>query len=57
MMEALIKHKGLQKSGSKKNAIDMLKLVGIPCPESRMKQYPHEFSGGMRQRAMIAIAL
>ena len=35
----------------------MLELVGIPSPEKRMKQYPHEFSGGMRQRAMIAMSL
>ena len=35
----------------------MLKLVGIPSAEKRMKQYPHEFSGGMRQRAMIAMSL
>ena len=34
----------------------MLQLVGIPSPEKRMKQYPHEFSGGMRQRAMIAMS-
>ena len=42
---------------AKKEAIEMLSLVGIPSPEKRMKQYPHEFSGGMRQRAMIAMSL
>jgi oligopeptide transport system ATP-binding protein len=57
LLEPLIKHKKLNKSDATKKAIDMLKLVGIPSPERRMKQYPHEFSGGMRQRAMIAMAL
>ncbi|MBB6632717.1 ABC transporter ATP-binding protein [Cohnella thailandensis] len=55
--EGLIKHQGLSKSEAKERAIEMLKLVGIPTPEARYKQYPHEFSGGMRQRVMIAIAL
>ena len=47
----------VKKEEAKKQAINMLKLVGIPSPEKRMKQYPHEFSGGMRQRAMIAMSL
>src|SRR5699024_1826712 len=51
------KHQGLSKTEAKKRGIDLLKLVGIPNPERRIDQYPHEFSGGMRQRAMIAIAL
>lgn len=57
IMEATIKHKGLSKSEARKEAIEMLRLVGIPSPEKRVDNYPHEFSGGMRQRAMIAIAL
>ena len=57
LMEPLLKHKGMSKEVSKKQAIEMLGLVGIPSPEKRMKQYPHEFSGGMRQRAMIAMSL
>lgn len=57
LTEPLIKHKKISKEEAKKRAIEMLSLVGIPSPESRMKQYPHEFSGGMRQRVMIAMAL
>lgn len=57
MIEALRLHKGLSKEEAIKVSIDMLKLVGIPSPEERLKQYPHEFSGGMRQRVMIAMAL
>ena len=57
LMEPLLKHKGMSKEEARKEAIEMLGLVGIPSPEKRMKHYPHEFSGGMRQRAMIAIAL
>ncbi|MGV2787446.1 ATP-binding cassette domain-containing protein, partial [Clostridium perfringens] len=55
--EVLIKHQGMSFSEAKKHAIEMLKLVGIKNAEERFNQYPHEFSGGMRQRAMIAIAL
>jgi oligopeptide transport system ATP-binding protein len=57
IMEVLIKHQNMSKSAAKERAIEMLRLVGIAMPERRVNQYPHEFSGGMRQRAMIAIAL
>ena len=57
IMEAIIRHQGLSKAEALEKAIDMLRLVGIPSPEERVDNYPHEFSGGMRQRAMIAIAL
>ncbi len=57
IMEAIIRHQGLNKAQAREKAIDMLRLVGIPSPEERVDNYPHEFSGGMRQRAMIAIAL
>jgi len=57
LMEPLLKHRKISRSEAKKEAIKMLGLVGIPSPEKRMKQYPHEFSGGMRQRAMIAMSL
>ena len=57
IMEAIIKHQKLSKEQARQKAIEMLKLVGIPSPEKRIDQYPHEFSGGMRQRAMIAMAL
>ncbi len=55
--EGLIKHRKLGKAEARKEAIAMLELVGIPNGETRYTQYPHEFSGGMRQRVMIAIAL
>ncbi|NMD70791.1 ABC transporter ATP-binding protein [Bacillus sp. DNRA2] len=57
IMEVLIKHQNMSGRQAKDRAIELLKLVGIPMPEKRVNQYPHEFSGGMRQRAMIAIAL
>ncbi|AWB45375.1 peptide ABC transporter ATP-binding protein [Paenibacillus sp. CAA11] len=55
--EGLIKHQRLSPSEAKSKAIEMLGLVGIKNPAIRYHQYPHEFSGGMRQRVMIAIAL
>lgn len=55
--ESLKKHRKLNASEARQEAIEMLKLVGIPDSEARYAQYPHEFSGGMRQRVMIAIAL
>jgi oligopeptide transport system ATP-binding protein len=57
IMEVLIKHQNMSKQEAKNRATELLRLVGIPMPEKRVMQYPHEFSGGMRQRAMIAIAL
>ncbi|MFH9547483.1 ABC transporter ATP-binding protein [Streptomyces sp. NPDC017435] len=55
--ETYRKHTGASKSQSRARAIEMLKRVGIPQPEVRVDDYPHQFSGGMRQRAMIAMAL
>ena len=57
MIETIVLHQGLDKKAAKDKAIDMLKLAGIPAPEKRIDQYPHQFSGGMRQRVMIAMAL
>jgi oligopeptide transport system ATP-binding protein len=57
IMEGLIKHQNMSKAAARERAIELLTIVGIPQPERRVNQYPHEFSGGMRQRAMIAIAL
>lgn len=57
IMEGLVKHQGMSSAAARERAIELLTLVGIPQPERRITQYPHEFSGGMRQRAMIAIAL
>ncbi len=55
--ETLRLHMGLTGKALKKRAIELLEMVSIPQPETRVKQYPHEFSGGMRQRVMIAMAL
>ncbi len=58
IMEALRLHTDLDKEKAKKErAIEMLKLVKIPLPEKRFNEYPHQLSGGMRQRVMIAMAL
>ncbi len=55
--EAIILHQGLDKAAAREKSIEMLRLVGIPSPEKRIDDYPHQMSGGMRQRVMIAMAL
>src|SRR5690625_3593676 len=57
LMEGLRQHRNISGEAAKEKAIEMMDLVGIPNPEERLKQYPHQFSGGMRQRIVIAIAL
>lgn len=57
IMESLIKHQKMNKAKARERAIELLELVGIPKPADRIDQYPHQFSGGMRQRVVIAIAL
>ncbi len=57
IMEPLIRHMGMSKSQAERRAAELLALVGIPDAAKRLKAYPHQFSGGMRQRVMIAIAL
>jgi peptide/nickel transport system ATP-binding protein/oligopeptide transport system ATP-binding protein len=57
IVEAITLHQKLRKREAKKQAIEMLRAVGIPLPEQRVDEYPHQMSGGMRQRAMIAMAL
>ncbi len=57
MIETIVLHKKLSKEDARKRAIEMLDLVGIPKAEKRIDDYPHQFSGGMRQRVMIAMAL
>jgi len=57
LIETIRLHQGLDKKEARNKAIEMLKLVGIPAAERRIDAYPHQFSGGMRQRVMIAIAL
>jgi oligopeptide/dipeptide ABC transporter ATP-binding protein len=55
--EAIMLHQGLSLTEARIRAVDMLRLVQIPAPEARAREYPHRLSGGMRQRAMIAMAL
>ncbi|MGI5097454.1 ABC transporter ATP-binding protein [Treponema socranskii] len=57
MIETICLHQGLNKKAAKEKAIEMLKLTGIPAAEKRIDGYPHQFSGGMRQRVMIAMGL
>ena len=57
LIETFMQHQGLSKSEAWEKGIEMLRMVRIPLPEQRMKEYPHQLSGGMRQRVMIAMAL
>jgi oligopeptide/dipeptide ABC transporter ATP-binding protein len=57
IVEGIMTHEDIDKRHAKRRAVDLLRQVGIPNPESRVDDYPHQFSGGMRQRAMIAMAL
>jgi peptide/nickel transport system ATP-binding protein len=57
LVEAMRIHRPISKSAARQRAVELLELVGIPDPHRRVDQFPHEFSGGMRQRAMIAMAL
>ncbi|MFM8990496.1 MAG: ABC transporter ATP-binding protein, partial [Alphaproteobacteria bacterium] len=57
VMEALVHHRGLDRAGARAEALRLLKLVEIPSAERRLDDYPHQLSGGMRQRVMIAMAL
>jgi peptide/nickel transport system ATP-binding protein len=57
LSEAILAHRDISKAAARDRSIDLLEMVGIPDPHRRVDQYPHEFSGGMRQRAMIAMAL
>ncbi|MGI8713683.1 MAG: ABC transporter ATP-binding protein [Solirubrobacteraceae bacterium] len=57
LVEAMQAHRRMSRSAARSRAAELLELVGIPDPKRRVDQYPHEFSGGMRQRAMIAMAL
>jgi peptide/nickel transport system ATP-binding protein len=57
LMEAILTHRSVGKDAARKRAVELLELVGIPDPARRVDQFPHEFSGGMRQRVMIAMAL
>jgi peptide/nickel transport system ATP-binding protein len=57
LMEAVLTHRKVSRSAARDRAVELLELVGIPDPRGRVDQFPHEFSGGMRQRVMIAMAL
>ena len=57
IVEAITTHQDVPKKAAKRRAVELLRQVGIPNPERRVDDYPHQFSGGMRQRAMIAMGL
>ncbi len=57
MTDVLVRHQGMSRRRARDRAVEMLALVGIPSPEKRIDDYPHQMSGGMRQRVMIAMAL
>ena len=57
LVEPLLIHKMCDKAEARRRALEMMKSVGIPAPDTRLRSYPHEFAGGMRQRVMIAMAL
>ncbi|MEG0452777.1 MAG: ABC transporter ATP-binding protein [Coprobacillus sp.] len=57
IMENILNHEKITKKEARERTLDLLKLMGIPYPEKRIDEYPHQFSGGMRQRAMIAMAM
>ena len=57
LTEALVYHRKMRKKAAREQSVEMLRQVGIPSPAERIKEYPHQFSGGMRQRVMIAMAL
>jgi oligopeptide/dipeptide ABC transporter ATP-binding protein len=57
IVETIVQHEDVSKTQAQARAVDLLRLVGIPSPDQRLQEYAHQFSGGMRQRAMIAIAL
>lgn len=57
IVEMIVTHQQISHQDAKRRVVDLLELVGVPDPKARSNQYPHEFSGGMRQRAMIAMAI
>lgn len=57
IIESILEHERISKHDAKERALDMLKRLSIPSPEKRIREYPHQFSGGMKQRAMIAMGL
>jgi len=57
IMEPMLVHLGVTNEQARNRAVELLRMVGIPRPEGRLEDYPHQFSGGMRQRVMIAMAL